>query len=58
VSGRLVDVVADCECAATNFGTDAHALCPSRAFLPRKVRATIDFPRTDVTRGERWRSSR
>ncbi|SHH36288.1 LysR family transcriptional regulator [Marivita hallyeonensis] len=41
--GRLVDLFPDWECSATTFDTGAWALYPSREFLPRKVRAMIDF---------------
>lgn len=44
-SGALVDVFPDIECTATEFDTAAWALYPSRSYLPRKVRVTIDFLR-------------
>lgn len=44
-SGRLIDLFPGHDCAATEFDTGAWALYPSRAFLPRKVRVTIDFLR-------------
>jgi len=50
-SGRLVDLFPGFECAATAFDTGAWALYPSRAFLPRKVRATIDFLRAHLAAG-------
>ena len=43
--GRLVNLFPDYECTATEFDTGAWALYPSRSFLPRKVRAMIDFLR-------------
>lgn len=43
--GRLVDLFPDHECTATTFETGAWALYPSRSYLPRKVRAMIDFLR-------------
>lgn len=43
--GRLVDLFPEYECTATEFETGAWALYPSRSFLPRKVRAMIDFLR-------------
>ncbi len=44
-AGRLVDLLPDWQCTATGFETGAWALYPSRSFLPRKVRAMIDFLR-------------
>ncbi|SFS15276.1 LysR family transcriptional regulator [Yoonia litorea] len=41
----LVDVFPDHDCTATEFDTAAWILYPSRSFLPRKVRVTIDFLR-------------
>lgn len=43
--GRLSDLFADHECAATDYDTGAWALYPSRSFLPQKVRVAIDFLR-------------
>lgn len=43
--GRLVRLFPEWEASATTFGTAAWLLYPSRAFMPRKVRATIDFLR-------------
>lgn len=43
--GRLVNLFPDHDCTATEFDTGAWALYPSRSFLPRKVRAMIDFLR-------------
>ncbi len=42
-AGTLVDVFPDLECTATEFNTAAWVLYPSRSYLPRKVRVTIDF---------------
>ncbi len=44
-NGGLVNVFPDFECTATEFDTAAWVLYPSRSFLPRKVRVTIDFLR-------------
>ena len=44
-TGSLVDVFPDMECTATEFDTAAWVLYPSRTYLPRKVRVTIDFLR-------------
>ena len=41
--GRLVDVFPAYHVAATTFDTAAWLLYPSRAFLPKKVRTSIDF---------------
>lgn len=46
--GRLVDLFPDYDCTATEFDTGAWALYPSRSFLPRKVRAMIDFLREQL----------
>lgn len=45
-AGRLVDLFPDHEAAATEFDTAAWLVYPSRAYLPRKTRATIDFLRS------------
>jgi len=42
-SGALVDLFPDHDVAATTFDTSAWLLYPSRAFLPSKTRAMIDF---------------
>ena len=47
--GHLVDLFPDHDATATEFETGAWALYPSRAFLPRKVRAMIDFLRTKLS---------
>lgn len=44
-NGSLVDVFPDIACTATEFDTAAWVLYPSRSYLPRKVRVTIDFLR-------------
>ena len=44
-SGTLADCFPDHRVAATSFDTAAWLLYPSRAFLPNKVRVTIDFLR-------------
>lgn len=44
-TGRLINLFPDHDATATEFETGAFALYPSRAFLPRKVRAMIDFLR-------------
>lgn len=41
--GTLLDVFPDHDCTATEFNTAAWVLYPSRSYLPRKVRVTIDF---------------
>lgn len=48
-AGRLVDLFPDHECTATGFDTGAWALYPSRSYLPRKVRAMIDFLRLELS---------
>ena len=49
-AGRLIDLFPDHDCTATEFDTAAWALYPSRAYLPRKVRVTIDFLRDRIGR--------
>lgn len=49
-SGRLVDLFPDHAVAATEFETAAWLVYPSRAHLPRKVRAAIDFLRSRIGR--------
>lgn len=41
--GSLIDVFPDHEVSATDFDTAAWLLYPSRAYLPLKVRAVVDF---------------
>ena len=48
--GRLIDLLPEDEVTATTFDTGAWALYPSRAFLPVKVRATLDFLRSALSR--------
>lgn len=47
---RLVRLLPDYEVTATSFETAAWLLYPSRAFLPDKVRLTIDFLRWQLQR--------
>ena len=49
-AGRLVDLFPDHEIAAREFETAAWLLYPSRAYLPRKVRAMIDFLKSLIGR--------
>jgi DNA-binding transcriptional LysR family regulator len=42
-AGRLVDLFPHHRATATNFETGAWLLYPSRQFLPRRVRAAVDF---------------
>ncbi len=42
-SGRLVDLFPDHEVTATGFDSAVWLLYPSRAFVPRRVRAAVDF---------------
>ncbi|MDD7909851.1 LysR substrate-binding domain-containing protein [Pseudovibrio exalbescens] len=42
-SGSLVRLFEDHEVTATEFDTAAYALYPSRAYLPAKTRAVLDF---------------
>ncbi len=46
--GALVDVFPKFDCTATEFDTAAWILYPSRNYLPRKVRVTIDFLRATL----------
>ena len=46
--GNLTQLFPDWQCTATGFSTGAWALYPSRSFLPRKVRATLDFLRAEL----------
>ena len=47
-AGRLVDLFPEYDVTATDFDTAAWLIYPSRTFLPRKVRAAIDFLRDTV----------
>lgn len=51
--GRLVDVFPTYNATATSFDTAAWLVYPSRAFLPSKVRAMIDFLREEIRCGAR-----
>jgi DNA-binding transcriptional LysR family regulator len=56
--GELVDVLPEHRAAATTFDTAAWLVYPSRAFLPRKVRAMVDFLRVRLAKGLRAPSIR
>lgn len=47
---RLVDLFPDWQVTATTFDTAAYVLYPNRAFLPVKVRRTIDFLRRHLAK--------
>ncbi|UWR21764.1 LysR family transcriptional regulator [Sulfitobacter sp. S190] len=47
-AGTLVDALPDWDCTATQFDTGAFILYPSRAYLPRKTRAMIDFLKAEL----------
>jgi len=49
--GELVDVLPEHRAAATTFDTAAWLVYPSRAFVPRKVRAMVDFLRVRLAKG-------
>jgi DNA-binding transcriptional LysR family regulator len=49
-AGRLADVFPHHEVTATSFDTAAWLVYPSRAFIPGKVRAAIDFLRQHIGR--------
>jgi DNA-binding transcriptional LysR family regulator len=49
-SRRLVNLFPNHQVTATTFETAAFLLYPNRAFLPNKVRVTIDFLRREMTR--------
>lgn len=49
-AGRLVDVLPGYDVTATDFDTGAWLVYPTRAYLPRKVRAAIDFLTTELRR--------
>jgi DNA-binding transcriptional LysR family regulator len=53
---RLVNLFPTYRATATTFDTAAFFLYPNRAFLPNKVRLTIDFLRQQLARGSRPRS--
>ena len=46
--GDLVDLFPDYECTATEFGTSAWLVYPSRSYVPVKLRVFIDFLREKV----------
>lgn len=48
--GRLVDCFPKHRVTATDFDTGVWAIYPSRAFLPAKVRAMLDFLRAHIPR--------
>ena len=48
--GELVDVLPEHRAAATTFDTAAWLVYPSRAFVPRKVRAMVDFLRVRLAK--------
>ncbi len=51
LAGRtLVDLFPDWQVTATTFDTAAYVLYPNRAFLPVKVRRTIDFLRRHLVK--------
>jgi DNA-binding transcriptional LysR family regulator len=47
-NGRLVDLFPRFEATATDFDTAAWLLYPSRTYVPRKVRAFIDFLKSSM----------
>jgi len=49
--GRLIDLFPGYDVTATDFDTAAWLLYPSRAYLPRKVRAFIDFLKSEFGGG-------
>ena len=51
-AGRLVDLLPGWDCTATTFDTGVWGLYPSRSYLPRKVRAMIDFLRPHLARAK------
>lgn len=51
--GRLVDLLPAFQATATTFDTAAWLVYPSRAYLPGKVRAMVDFLRAYVPRATR-----
>jgi DNA-binding transcriptional LysR family regulator len=57
-AGRLVDLFPKHRVTATTFETAVWLLYPSRAFLPHKVRAMIDFLRSAAGVAAKPRSSR
>lgn len=51
--GRLINLFPDYEATATTFDTAAWIIYPSRAYLPTKTRAMIDFMK-DQLRAPQW----
>lgn len=49
-SGALVDLFPDHDVTATSFDSGVWALYPSRAYLPQRVRAMIDFLRARLAK--------
>ena len=49
-AGKLIDLFPDHDVTATDFDTAAWLLYPSRAYMPLKVRAFIDFLKETVSR--------
>lgn len=47
-AGRLSQLFTDYQSTATDFETSAWGLYPSRAYLPRKVKAMLEFLRTQL----------
>lgn len=50
VDGRLIDLFPGLNVTPTSFTTAAWIVYPSRAFLPRKVRAMVDFLKEHIGR--------
>ena len=48
-NGKLVDLFPNYECTSSDFETAAWLVYPSRAYIPLKLRAFIDFLRAEVT---------
>jgi len=55
--GRLVDLFPDLQATATTFDTAAWILYPSRAYLPAKTRAMIDFMKDRFRTGQNPKTS-
>ncbi len=47
--GRLIDLLPDQEATATTFESAAWLLTPTRAYLPQRVRVTIDYLKERLT---------
>lgn len=50
LDGRLIELFPDYDCAAS---TEVWALCPDMTYIPRKVRAMIDFLKSHVRQQQR-----